>query len=479
MVTTGHKITLAALVAVLSIGCGGGGGSDRGSSTAPITSGGLPNIPGGGNGGPPLSNLLTDALVSSWQLREVIHVDAKAGTITNRWSTGEGPTDVVNGITETFVTNAVSQDVTVVDRLAGNVASTIDVTSVPVTGLSLLGFVDPILKPLVRPTGIAVTPNGNKAYSANLLNVTAIDARTHQPIKSILGLSQIDLAQLISDPANTLTNFLASPVQGLGMAKVAATDQYALATSMLTGKVMRIDALTDRVVDYTPVGRGPIGITIAGGKAFVACALSQEVYVIDVATGQVRATLQAGMIPVDCAASPSEDKVYVANAISGDISVIDVAANIVVDTLPAGLSITTIFQQLGITVPSGTTQGGISSLLNGFLQGYASGLNSPTSFGNLIAGGTSGGLLSPGALINGLITAFLGYAGISQQALGGMNLPGIGILSVSVAHDPNLVCAANAFLGELAVTEASTRTVSSFAGLTGLGPADVATIWKR
>ncbi len=479
--TTSQKltITIAAAAIAFTAGCGGGGGSDRGQSVAPVTSNIGTPPGGGGTNPPPTSTLLTDAMVSSWQLDEVIEVDAKAGTVSNRWMVGDGPSDVVNGTTETFVANAMSQDVTVVDRLAGNVATTIDVTSTPVTGLSFLGFLDPALKPLVRPTGVAVTPNGNKLYSANLLNVTAVDARTHQPTKSMLGLSQINLQQLISDPATALGNFLQAPVQGLGMAKVAATNDYALATSMITGKVMRIDAVTDRVIDYVPVGRGPIGIAIAAGKAYVACAISQEVYVIDVATGQVRTTLTAGMIPVDCATSPNEDKVYVANAISGDISVIDVAADIVVDTLPAGLSITTIFQQMGLTLPNGTTQGGISSLLNGFLQGYASGLTSPTSFGNLIAGGSSGGLLSPGALINGVITGFLAYAGISQQALAGMNMPGIGIMSIGVAHDPNLICAANNLLGELAVTEASTRDVSSITGLTGLGLADVAPIWKR
>ena len=115
-------------------------------------------------------------------------------------------------------------------------------------------------------------------------------------------------------------------------------------------------------------------------------------------------------------------------------------------------------------------------LLNGFLQGFTSGLNNPSSFGQLITGG-GGGLLSPANLINGLITGFLAFAGLNASQVAGLNLPGIGILSVSVAHDPDLVCAGNAFLGELAVTDVPTKTVSPITGLTGLGPADVACVW--
>lgn len=424
---------------------------------------------------PPQPQLGADAMVSSFQLREVIQVDARAGTIASRFATGEGPSDVANKLQMTYVSNAISQDITVIDRLANNTVATIDVTATPVTGLSLLGFLDPVLKPMVRPTGLAVTPSGNKVFSANLLNVTVIDTTTLAPTKSILGLNRLDLAQLLSNPGQAISNFFAAPVKGLGMAKVACTNDYALATSMITGKVMRIDARTDSVVDYIDVGTAPIGIAIANGKAYVACAISQKVYVIDVATGTVIKDLAAGMIPVDVGASLAGDKVYVANAISGDISVIDTAADLVVDTLPAGMSIASIFQQMGITLPSGTS-GGIGGLLNGFLQGFTGGLSNPSSFGALITGG-SGSLLSPGNLINGLITGFLAYAGLTQQQVAGLNLPGIGIMSVSVAHDPSLICAGNAFLGELAVTEATSRNVSSVTGLTGLGPVDVAAIW--
>jgi YVTN family beta-propeller protein len=420
---------------------------------------------------------LTSALVASWNLKEVLEVDMATGQVNNRWPTGDGPIDMAHGLTETYVANAMSQDVTVIDRLANNTSQTIDISSTPITGISFLSFLDNVLKPLVRPTGIVVTPNKQKIYTANLLNVVSIDAATKTPTKSILGLSSISLTGLISNPGQALSNFMAAPVQGLGMAKLAATNQYVLATCMITGKVMRIDAMTDRVVDYIDVGRAPLGIAIARNKAYVACVLSQEIYVIDVATGAVLTTIKAGMIPVDVAVNPNEDRIYVANAVSGDITVIDTMADQVVDTMPAGMAISQIFTQLGITLPSGSG-GGIGGALNGFLQGFTGGMTNPASFGALITGG-GGGLLSPGNLINGLLSGFLAYAGINQAALGGLNLPGIGIMSIGVSHSDEYICAGNAFMGQLALTEIANKNVSTVSGLTGLGPVDIEPMWRR
>jgi YVTN family beta-propeller protein len=440
------------------------------STNAPVTTGTTPNPV-------PVSTFLKDTLVSSFALQEVVEIDGSNGAVKNRWSTGRGPADVVNTGTMAYVANTLDQNLTVVDRLANNVVTTVDLTQSPLTGISFLNFVDPFLKPLIRPTGVAVTPNGAKIYSANLLNVTAINAVTMQPTKSILGLAPLNLAQLITNPSTAIQGFLASPVPGLGMAKVAATDTHALATCMVTGKVMRIDATNDTVIDYVDVGRVPVGIAIAGNKAYVACAFSQEIWVVDVATGAIRATIPStGLLPFDVAVNQAQDRIYVANAMSGDVTVIDPAADVIVDTLPGGTSITSLFQQAGLTIPS-ASQGGLSGLLNGFLQGYTSGLSNPSSFGNLIAGGGSGGLLSPGALINGLLTAFLSYAGFSQQLIGNLSLPGT--LSVGAAHDPTLLMSTNAFTGDLAVTLIPAKTVSSYLGLAGAGMSDVSPIWKR
>lgn len=476
------------LVALALVGCGGGGGSDRAGSqsTAPITS----NTPGPINSATPgpISTPVTpgtkaDILASSFMLDTLTMVDARAGTVTNSWAVGDGPTDVAHRINEAYVTNAMSQDLTIVDRLANGTMSTVALKDNP-TGISFISNFDSILSPLVRPTGVAVTPNGAKAFTANLLNVSVVDLNTNTKKKSMLGLAPLNLSTILSAVTTgglsgigtALSNFMAAPVQGLGMAKVACTNDYALATCLITGKVMRIDARNDSVIDYVQVGKAPLGIAITGTKAYVTCLLSQEIYVIDVATGTVLTTIAASMVPVDVSTSKLGDRVYVANLISGDISVIDPAVDLVIDTLPAGLSIQSIFNQLGITLPTGTG-GGIGGILNGVLQGFTAGMSNPNSFGALIAGGSGTSLLSPANLINGVLSGVLAAVGINSTSLAGMNLPGIGIFSIGVAEDPLYICTGNALMGDLVTTNASNRTVGSMRGLTGIGPSDVCPIW--
>lgn len=490
---TRNALTIATAVLALS-GCGGGGGgSDRGMSVAPITSGSPGPItsntnPGGTPGGNPNNGLLTDALVTSFQMDEVIHLDAATGQTSLRWATGNGPTDVATWGNDVYTANTLDQNVTVVDRLANTVVTNVDVKQPDIITLPLLNLLNPMLKPLVRPTGIAVTPNGTKAYSANLINLVAIDTNTNLPTKSVSGLN-INFTQVLSSLLSGgglsagLQSLYQQPIEHLGIAKVAATNDIAVATCMLSGRLMRVSVATDDLlpaIDLRQAGGtnfpAPIGVAIARNKAYVACAVSQETVVVDLVTGMIRARIRGGMIPVDVAASPSEDKIYVANVVSGDVSVIDTAADIIVDTLPAGLNIGSIFTQLGVTIPTGTT-GGISGLLNGFLQGFLGSLSNPNTIGGAIGG--SGGLLSPGNLINGLLTGFLAYAGINQQMLNGLNLPAFGIWSVSVAHNPIYLCSANVLMGNVGVTQTQNRSVNTMMGLTGMGPADVSAVWKR
>lgn len=482
---------LSAVVLALS-GCGGGGGSDRGQSTAPITSANPGPITSGvtpGGPGTPNNGLLKDALVTSFGSDEVIHLDASTGQTTLRWATGNGPTDVATWGNDVYTANTLDQTVTVVDRLANTVVTHVDVKQPQIVNIPLLGSaVDNLLKPLVRPTGVAVTPNGTKAYSANMINLVAINTTTNLPTKSISGLDFSTLVptllgNLLSGQGISLQSIAQQPIEHLGIAKVAATNDIAVATCMLSGRLMRVSVATDALlpaIDLRQAGGtnfpAPIGVAIARNKAYVACAISQETVVVDLVTGQIRARIRGGMIPVDVTSSPSEDKIYVANVVSGDISVIDTAADIVIDTLPAGLNIGTIFSQLGVTVPSGTT-GGISGLLNGFLQGFIGGMSNPNTIGGAIGG--SGGLLSPGNLINGLLTGFLAYAGVNQQMLNGLNIPAFGIWSVAVAHDPVYVCSANVLMGNVGVTQTQTRSVATMMGLTGMGPADISAVWKR
>ena len=497
----GKTLSLLAmsLSVVVAIGCSDDKKryyTNSGSTTGGVTSGN-----GGVNSGSvpvttansPNSQLMSEALLGSFVTDEVIEVDAKNGTINNRWSVGKGPVDVLNYGLYAYAASALDQNLTVIDRLANNTVATVDLANGPISGIPLIGnTIDSLLKPLIRPTGVAVSQNGNKIYSANLLNLSVINGTTYQVEKSHLGLSSISLQNILSNPGQALSQFIQSPVQGLGFAKVAATDTHAVATCMLTGNIVRIDGATNAVIDYVDVGRAPIGVSIVQNKAYVACALSQEIWVVDVATGNVLTTITGqGMLPFDVAGNKQGDRVYVANAMSGDVSVIDPAVDLIIDTLPGGTSINSLFQQAGLTIPTSSSQGGgFNALLNNFLQGYTAGSANPSSFGGLLAGAFGGGsgsgsgsggglssLLSPGALINGVITAFLGSMGLSQQQLGALGMPGT--LSVGVAENPDLVITSNGFTGDLSVTDSPTKVMVSYAQLAGAGPSDIAPIWPR
>src|SRR5687768_8528383 len=126
MRATRFALVAAALIALT--GCGGGGGkSDRGRSTAGVTSNTPGPIGSGTTGGGvtpgtnPGAGLLTDALVTSFQMDEVIHMDAATGQSSLRWTTGNGPTDVATWGNDVYTANTLDQTVTVVDRLANTV----------------------------------------------------------------------------------------------------------------------------------------------------------------------------------------------------------------------------------------------------------------------------------------------------------------------------------------------------------------------
>src|SRR5262245_27745960 len=122
------RLLSASLLAAALVGCGGGGKHHGDASTAaPITTGSTGPITSGSIGPvntgtqpppPPASTLLASSLVSSFALDSLSEVDARTGTMTSSWAVGDGPTDVAHRLNEAYVTNALSQDVTIVDRLA-------------------------------------------------------------------------------------------------------------------------------------------------------------------------------------------------------------------------------------------------------------------------------------------------------------------------------------------------------------------------
>lgn len=466
------------LLALAGCGGGGGGGNSGGQSTAPITSGNnpapitsnnIPNVPA------PVTTANTpvtgnpNVVLASALMQEVDVFDFGAGTQKASVPLSSVPTAVATNGTYAYVAGT-DQKISVVDLLTNTVAYQMDATGAGITNLPLIGnTVDGLVKPLCRPAGIAVMPNGQKAFSANLINVTSYDLLGKKPLNSIfslnLSLSLGGSSGILSAITQSLQSFLAQPLAALGQARVATTNKTCFVTNMVTSNVTVISAPDDKVITYTSVGTLPIGVACANAKAYVACAISNEIYVLDETTGAVKSHFAAGQVPVDVTASPTGDKVYVANFLGGDITVIDTATDLPVNTLPAGISLVNIFQQLGISLPTSSGGSGIGGFLSSFLGGFLGGSGSQTGIGGLLSG------IGPqpvGQLLNGLLTAFLNFAGINQQALQGMNMPGIGIIGVSAASGGNHVLGANLMFG-LSVTEIATGNVTAPMLLTGQG----------
>jgi len=109
-----------------------------------------------------------------------------------------------------------------------------------------------------------------------------------------------------------------------------------------------VPATSYGIVKVIPVGDDPadIAITPNGAFAYVTNAGSDNVSVIDTATGTVSATITVGDGPSAIAINPAGTLAYVTNAGSGNVSVIDtttsppvVTATVTVGTTPASIAI--------------------------------------------------------------------------------------------------------------------------------------------
>jgi YVTN family beta-propeller protein len=89
-----------------------------------------------------------------------------------------------------------------------------------------------------------------------------------------------------------------------------------------------------RVADKIPVGRGPAGVTVAGGEVWVANQFDGTVPEINPAAGTVVATVRVGIGPD--AITSGFGSVWVANVTSNTLSRIDQVSGHVVATIPLG-----------------------------------------------------------------------------------------------------------------------------------------------
>ncbi|HEX3555911.1 MAG TPA: bifunctional YncE family protein/alkaline phosphatase family protein [Thermoanaerobaculia bacterium] len=164
--------------------------------------------------------------------------------------------------------------------------------------------------------GLAVSPDGSRLYAVHVLGQTlsAVD----------LGSGQV--AQTVELPAEAYT-------------ALAAPDGKTVFVSLWGGaKVLVFDAATLALRGEVAVGEHPNAMILSkdGSRLFVACANTNEVWVVDVAAGSARAARERISIALEPAAppgstpnglglSPDGATLLVANADNNTVAVVDVS----------------------------------------------------------------------------------------------------------------------------------------------------------
>jgi YVTN family beta-propeller protein len=177
----------------------------------------------------------------------------------------------------------------------------------------------------IRPSAVAITPDGATAYVANQSsnNVTPIDTAT-----------------------NTAGTPIAVGTTPVGIA-ITPDGDTAYAANANSNNVTPIDTATNTAGTPIAAGTGPRGIAITpdGATAYVANATPNTVTPIDTATNTAGTAIAVGSNPFGVAITPDGATAYVANFASNNVTPIDTQANtagtaIAVGTTPAGIAIT-------------------------------------------------------------------------------------------------------------------------------------------
>jgi len=205
---------------------------------------------------------------------------------------GTSPNEIVitpNGL-YAYVTNQVSNNVSVIDVTTNTVVATVAVGT--------------------SPAWVAITPNGQYAYVANYgsNNVSVIDIST-----------------------NTVVATVAVGTFPWAVA-VTPNGQYAYVTSYGSNNVSVIDVTSNTVVATVAVGKSPEGIAITpnGQYAYVTNHNSNNTSVIDISSNTVVMNVFATYAPNGVAITPNGQYIYVTSSLSGNVAVINTPTNVFV-----------------------------------------------------------------------------------------------------------------------------------------------------
>ncbi len=174
------------------------------------------------------------------------------------------------------------------------------------------------------PIGVAITPNGQKAYfvTSNSLGTT--------------DLFSVDLT------TNTLAPVAQLPDQAFSLVlSPDGTKAYVVVVGNAAnnhGSLQRVDLASGAVTGSVVLGDDPecLAITPDGKTLYITDFLDSSVFVVPTATLQVSTQIRVGGAPFGIAVTPDGRHVWAANVADSNISVIDTATNQVTATFFGG-----------------------------------------------------------------------------------------------------------------------------------------------
>ena len=213
----------------------------------------------------------------------------------------------------------------------------------------------------ILPHGVAVSPNGKKVYVTNYDDtISVIDTATNI-VTDTLNIGQYPWG-IAFNPEGT---------------KVYVAN-YGNINDSPSHNVSVIDTATNTVTDRVKVGNGPYGVAVnpKGTKVYVTNYWENTTSVINTTTNTVTAIVPVGNGPLGVSVTPDGKKVYVANQgsnydLSGKtVSVIDAATNTVTATVNVGDG-PTAFGQFIAPIPVPEQLLPVANFNSNVTEGYA------------------------------------------------------------------------------------------------------------
>lgn len=233
-----------------------------------------------------------------------------------------------------FFPNTNTGSVTVIDTVDNAVVTTIGVGS--------------------SPGGVAVSPDGSRAYVANRgsNSLSIIDVDTLSVVDTVAtGLLPSGVAVSADGSRVYVTNYTSNSVSVVDTASnsVVATvpvgsrpqgiavdprGQFVVVSNFQGDSVGVIDALSNQYVDEFPVGDGPIGITVDSNftRLYVANSLDGTVTALSIGGGSPESIVIGGS-PQSVTLDPDGGLLYVGTFGPSGIQVVSTATNTLLDTI--------------------------------------------------------------------------------------------------------------------------------------------------